>query len=171
MSASSSRPPASSGSGGGLPLALLAAGVVLAADQATKAWAVEALDGGRTIDLVWTLRLKLTFNDGAAFSLGGGSGGVLALLGLVVVAILYRSVLRWPGRLPPIALGAVLGGAVGNLVDRAARDGEVVDFIDLQWWPLFNVADIGVVCGAIALALLSLRHDRDEGAAAVNGAP
>jgi signal peptidase II len=133
---------------------------VVAVDQATKAWAVDALDDGHTIDLFWTLRLNLTFNDGAAFSLGGGSGGILALVGLVVVLFVYRSVLRWPGRSPAIALGAVLGGAVGNLIDRVARDGEVVDFIDLQWWPLFNVADIGVVCGAIGLALLSLRHDQ-----------
>lgn len=159
MSESSSRPPASSGSPGPLGLALAAAAVVVAVDQATKAWAVSALDDGHTIDLVWTLRLKLTFNDGAAFSLGGGSGGILALVGLVVVLFVYRSVLRWPGRLPAIALGGVLGGAVGNLIDRVARDGEVVDFIDLQWWPLFNVADIGVVCGAIGLALLSLRHE------------
>ena len=123
---------------------------------------MSALDGGRTIDVVWTLRLKLTFNDGAAFSVGGGSGGLLALVGLLVVAVVYRSVLRWPGRLPPFALGLVLGGAIGNLIDRVARDGSVVDFIDLQWWPLFNVADIGVVCGALLLVLLSLRQDEDD---------
>ena len=142
----------------------MAAAAVVALDQLTKAWAVDALDGGRTIDLVWTLRLRLTFNDGAAFSVGGGSGGLLALLGLAVVAFVYRSVLRWPGRLPPLALGLVVGGALGNLVDRVARDGSVVDFIDLQWWPLFNVADIGITCGAIGLVLLSLR---DDGAARV----
>ena len=157
MSASSSRPPASSADG--LLVAGIVVAVVVALDQLTKAWAVAALDRGRTIDLVWTLRLKLTFNDGAAFSLGGGSGGLLALAGLAVVAVVYRSVLRWPGRLPPIALGLVLGGAIGNLIDRVARDGSVVDFIDLQWWPLFNVADIGVSCGAVLLILLSLRQD------------
>ena len=123
---------------------------------------MSALDGGRTIDLVWTLRFKLTFNEGAAFSVGGGSGGLLALVGLLVVAVVYRSVLRWPGRWPAVALGLVLGGAIGNLVDRVARDGAVVDFIDLQWWPLFNVADIGVSCGAVLLVLLSLRHDDKE---------
>lgn len=144
----------------------MAAALVLAADQLTKAWAVSALDDGRTIDLVWTLRLNLTFNEGAAFSLGGGSGGILALVGLVVVAVVYRSVVHWPGRLPSVALGAVLGGAVGNLVDRVARNGKVVDFIDLQWWPLFNVADIGISCGAVALALLSLRQDDSRAPAA-----
>lgn len=160
MSASNSRPLASSADRRrSLTLAGATAAAVVALDQATKAWAVDALDGGRTIDLVWTLRLKLTFNEGAAFSIGGGSGGILAVLGLVVVLFVYRSVLRWPGRLPPLALGAVLGGAVGNLIDRAFRDGAVVDFIDLQWWPLFNVADIGITCGALLLVALSLRHD------------
>ena len=142
----------------------MVAAAVVALDQLTKAWAVDALDGGRVIDLVWTLRLRLTFNDGAAFSVGGGSGGLLALVGLAVVGFVYRSVLRWPGRLPPLALGLVVGGALGNLVDRVARDGSVVDFIDLQWWPLFNVADIGITFGAIGLVLLSLR---DDGAARV----
>ena len=160
MSESSSRPPASSGSR--YSLAATAAAAVVALDQLTKAWAVSALDGGRTIDLFWTLRLKLTFNEGAAFSVGGGSGGLLALVGLLIVGVVYRSVLRWPGRLPAVALGLVLGGAIGNLVDRVARDGAVVDFIDLQWWPLFNVADIGISCGAVGLVVLSLRADEDE---------
>ena len=150
MSASSSRPPASSASG--YSLAAAAAGTVVALDQLTKAWAVSALDGGRTIDLVWTLRLKLTFNEGAAFSVGGGNGGLLALAGLLIVGVVYRSVLRWPGRLPPVALGLVLGGAIGNLVDRVARDGAVVDFIDLQWWPVFNVADMAICVGVVLLA-------------------
>jgi signal peptidase II len=149
VSVSSSRPPASSGSR--YSLAAGAAAAVVALDQLTKAWAVSELDGGRVIDLVWTLRLRLTFNDGAAFSVGGGSGGLLALAGLVVVGVVYRSVLRWPGGLPPIALGLVLGGAIGNLVDRVVRSGDVVDFIDLQWWPLFNVADMGISCGAVGL--------------------
>ena len=160
MSESSSRPPASSGSPR-YSLAAAAAAVVVALDQLTKAWAVDALDGGRTIDLVWTLRLRLTFNDGAAFSLGGGSGGILALLGLLIVGLVYRSVLQWPGRLPAVALGCVLGGALGNLTDRVFRDGAVVDFIDLQWWPLFNVADIGISCGAVGLVLLSLKADQE----------
>ena len=162
MNVSSSRPPASSASG--YSIAGAAAAAVVALDQLTKAWAVDALEGGRVIDVVSTLRLRLTFNEGAAFSIGGGSGGLLAVFGLAIVAFVYRSVLRWPGRLPPFALGCVVGGAVGNLVDRVARDGAVVDFIDLQWWPLFNVADIGISLGAIALVLLSLR---DDGAARV----
>ena len=164
MSESSSRPPASSGSPRDF-LAATAAAVVVALDQLTKTWAADVLDGGRTIDVVWTLRLRLTFNDGAAFSLGGGRGGLLALAGLLIVGVVYRSVLQWPGRLPAVALGGVLGGALGNLTDRVFRDGAVVDFIDLQWWPLFNVADIAISCGAVGLVLLSLRADQEEEAA------
>jgi signal peptidase II len=166
VSASSSRPPASSGRRAAVAAAVVVA--VVALDQLTKHWAVNALDD-RTLDLVWTLRLNLTFNAGSAFSLGS-SGGLFSLLGLVVVAVVFRSVLRWPGRLPPVALGLVLGGAVGNLTDRVFRaggsgplGGYVVDFIDPQWWPVFNVADIGVSIGAVLLIALSWRQDhRDD---------
>jgi signal peptidase II len=147
----------------------LAAGVALAVvvvDQLTKQWALSGLDDG-PIDLVWTLRLNLNFNSGTAFSLASGRGGLVALLGLVVVAIVSRSALALPGRAPAIAVGAVLGGAVGNLIDRVLRDGEgflggrVVDFIDLQWWPVFNIADIAIVLGAFALVFVSGGREPD----------
>jgi len=137
---------------------------VIALDQLTKAWAVAALDDG-PIDLIGSLRLRLTFNSGASFSMGSGRGGVIGVVGLVVVVILLRSVARWSGSLAPVALGMILGGALGNLADRVFRaggggllDGRVVDFVDLQWWPVFNVADAGVVVGAGLLVLASLRQ-------------
>ena len=139
------------------------AGAVVIADQLTKHWALSALDDG-PIDLVGSLRLRLSFNSGTAFSLGSGRGGLISVLGLVVVAVLLRGVLAWPGRLPVLAAGLVAGGALGNVVDRLFRSGEgvlggkVVDFIDLQWWPVFNVADIGICVGAALLALLSFRQ-------------
>jgi len=171
VSESSTRPPASSAR----PVrALLVGGVasaVVAADQLAKHWALRALDDG-PIDLVWTLRLKLTFNSGASFSVGAGRGGLIALVGLVVIAVVFRSVVRWPGRLAPLALGFVLGGALGNLTDRAFRAGDggflsgrVVDFIDVQWWPVFNVADIAIFCGAGLLVLASLREPEAAGGA------
>jgi signal peptidase II len=155
---------------GGRRGAILAgvAAAVIAADQLTKHWAVNALDRGRTIDLVWTLRFKLHFNSGLAFSLGTGRGGVIALLGLAVLALLVRSVLAWPGRLAPVAAGIVVGGALGNIVDRVFRTGSgamggsVIDFIDVQWWPVFNVADMGVSIGAGLLVLASLQHPDRE---------
>ena len=142
--------------------ALLAA-VVVAADQASKDWALGALRDG-PIDVVGSLRFNLSFNSGTAFSFGRGWGGVISLVGAVVVVVLLRGVLRWPGRLPVLASGLVAGGAVGNLVDRFLRDGDgflggrVVDFIDVQWWPIFNVADIGICVGAGLLAVLSFRN-------------
>jgi signal peptidase II len=141
------------------------AAVVLTADQLTKWWAVEVLDD-RTIDVVLSLRLRLTFNTGTAFSLGAGRGGLLALVAIgAVVAMVWMS-RRVSSPIAAVSLGLVLGGAVGNLADRAFRAGDglfggaVVDFVDLQWWPVFNLADAAIVCGA-ALLLLASRGDGD----------
>lgn len=137
------------------------------ADQLSKAWALSALDD-QTIDLFWTLRFQLAFNYGASFSLGAGFGAWIGLLALVVVGVLV-----WKGgsvrtRLGAVALGMIVGGALGNVLDRAFRgdegffQGGVVDFIDFQWWPIFNIADIGVVCGAILLVISTLRDPDAE---------
>lgn len=140
-----------------------AAALVVALDQATKHWALHALSDG-PIDLVGSLRLKLAFNDSAAFSLGGGRTGLIAAVGLVVAAVIVRMGLRAERRLWAIGLGVVLGGALGNLVDRAFRSGDgvlggkVVDFVDLQWWPVFNLADSALWVG-IGLLLLSAWRD------------
>jgi signal peptidase II len=145
------------------PLLLGAAAAVLAADQLTKWWALETLDT-RTIDVVWTLRFNLTINYGSAFSVAEGRGAVISLLALVIVAVLLRSgrYATRPGM--AVAIGLVFGGAVGNLIDRAFREGDgflgggVVDFIDLQWWPVFNVADAAIVVGALLLFGTQWRH-------------
>jgi signal peptidase II len=130
-------------------------------DQLTKAWAVRALDDD-TVDLVWTLRLRLSFNTGAAFGLGRGlgpllvAGAVLVLAGLLAVGT--RSV---DTAAAAVALGLLVGGAVGNLIDRllGGHGGAVVDFIDLQWWPAFNVADAAITCGAVLLVVAQLRRE------------
>jgi signal peptidase II len=142
-----------------------AALVVLVLDQLTKVWAVAEL-GERDIDLFWTLRLHLIRNTGSAFGLGAQFGRWVALLvvGVLIGVIAYvRRVSDW--RIV-LLIGAIVGGAVGNLVDRVVRadagflSGGVVDFIDFQWWPVFNVADMAVVGGAIGLLLLSGREPR-----------
>ena len=144
-----------------LPVAV--AGVLVAVDQATKWWALGALDGGRTIDLFWTLRLRLVFNSGAAFGVGAAYAPVLALVAVAVVVVLLRAGRALQGVWPRLALGLVLGGAVGNLLDRALRGGgellggAVVDFVDLQWWPVFNVADMAVSAGVVLLVLTAWR--------------
>ena len=136
-------------------LAGTAAGVLLV-DQLTKWWALNALDD-RIIDLVWTLRLNLTLNRGAAFGFGTGLGPVIGVVAVIVIVSLIRV-----GRVDPtpavqVALGLVAGGALGNLADRAFRaddgfmSGAVIDFIDVQWWPVWNVADMALVFGVILL--------------------
>ena len=151
---------------------LLAAGAVaaLVADQLPKAWAVWALADGHTIDSVGSLRLRLTLNYGAAFSLTNGRGALISLLALAVVAVLLRTGRHERSVPMAVALGLVVGGAVGNLADRAFRAGDglfgggVVDFVDLQWWPVFNVADVCVVVGACLLFVVQWR-EADDGAA------
>lgn len=140
--------------------ALGVAAVVVLVDQLTKHWALSALSDGEVIDVVGSLRFNLAFNTGASFSMGSGFGPILAIVVVVVVVLLLRFVRNVPGRLNLLAVGAVVGGALGNLVDRVFREGDgllggaVVDFIDLvRWWPIFNIADIGVVCGAILLLI------------------
>jgi signal peptidase II len=150
-------------------LAGVGAGVLLF-DQLTKWWAVEALSDGHAVDLVWTLRFKLAFNTGSAFSLAQGRGALISLLALAVVAVLLRTGRHATRPLAALALGLVVGGALGNLGDRAFRDGPddgflggaVVDFIDLQWWPVFNVADAAIVCGAFLLVTSSWRDERAD---------
>lgn len=140
--------------------------VVAALDQASKHWAVQELSD-RDIDLVGSLRFKLIFNDSAAFSIGGGRTTLIAVLGLVVAAVLVRLGLKAERRLWAVGLGIILGGALGNLVDRALRagsgvlGGHVVDFIDLQWWPVFNVADMALWVG-VGLLVIASWQDREH---------
>ena len=140
-----------------------AAAVVVVLDQLTKHWALQALADG-PIDLVGSLRLNLVFNDRAAFSLGGGGNtAVIASIGIVLVAVLVTMGLRAERRGWALGLGIVLGGALGNLVDRAFRAGDgflggrVVDMVDVQWWPVFNVADVALWVGIGVLVIDSLR--------------
>jgi signal peptidase II len=139
------------------------AGAVVAIDQITKAVALSALDDGesvRAIDGVvhWTLQR----NPGAAFGLFRRAPVPFTVLAIVISAAIIVAAPRVRDRINGIALGLVLGGALGNLVDRLFRPpgpfrGHVIDFIDLRVWPTFNVADIAVVAGAALLAIESLR--------------
>ncbi|KRE61522.1 hypothetical protein ASG78_09140 [Nostocoides sp. Soil756] len=143
-------------------LALVAL-VVLVLDQATKAWALAALTPGEPVDLIGSaIRLNLIRNAGAAFSLGDGSTWVLTLVSLAIlvgVVIGARRVANTPWAL---SLGLLLGGAVGNLVDRFAREpgpgrGHVVDFIDYFGFFIGNVADIAIVVAAGVIMVLAQR--------------
>jgi signal peptidase II len=157
-----------------LPIALAVAAAWLLLDQVTKWWAEGALDDG-PIDVVWTLRFRLVTNSGASFSLGEGFGPVIGVVALVVVGVLLWTGRSIQSRFAAVGLGLVLGGALGNVLDRAFRSGDgfmggsVIDWIDVQWWPVWNVADMGVVVGAIMLMIASLRtgEDDDDGPAEV----
>jgi signal peptidase II len=137
-----------------------AAAAVVVLDQLTKQWALSALADG-PIDLVGSLRLRLVFNDRAAFSLGFGSTTAIALVGCALVSVLVVMGVRAQQRGWALGLGIILGGALGNLSDRAFRSGDgflggsVVDMVDLQWWPVFNLADAALWVGIGVLLLCS----------------
>ncbi len=150
-------------------LAGIAASCVIAADLLTKWWALSVLapppqGEGRVIDIVGSLRLRYAENTGMAFSKGAESGRWIALGVIVIVVVLLVVVSRASSKAQVVLLGVVIGGAIGNLLDRAFRaengwlSGAVVDFIDLQWFPVFNVADSAVVVGGILLVLVTTRE-------------
>jgi signal peptidase II len=140
-----------------LALAGLVAVAVVAVDQWTKTLAERHLADG-PVHVWWTLRLNLSYNSGAAFGLGRGATPVILALGVVVLVLLLGfGRVAMAQTFGAVALGLVIGGAVGNLADRLVRDngGAVIDFVDLQWWPIFNVADAAITVGAGLLVLLS----------------
>jgi signal peptidase II len=150
-----------------LAVTAVAAAAVVAADQTSKTWALHRLADG-PLHVAWRLRFLLTFNSGAAFSLGRGVTPFLVAAGVVLLLVLLflgRSVATLPAAL---ALGLLLGGAVGNLTDRVVRHhhGAVIDFIDVRPWPTFNLADSAVVCGAILLVFTSRDRKAPEPPAA-----
>ena len=124
---------------------------VVVADQATKLWAVNSLSGssaGVPSILDGWLSLVLTTNDGAAFGILADRGILFIVVGVILsgVVLVFARVL--PSRRPllQVSLGLQVGGAVGNLSDRI-RVGHVIDFIQIRYWPLFNLADSAIVCG------------------------
>jgi signal peptidase II len=146
-----------------MPVAI-AAGVVLI-DQLTKHWAVTTLGDGQTIQVFWTLQFNLAFNNGMAFSQGRGLGPLIAIVATGVIVWLLISLRTESSRISAIGMGLLIGGAAGNLIDRLFRGdawlrGGVVDFIDFQWFPIFNGADIAVNVGAALLILSSVLASR-----------
>jgi signal peptidase II len=146
---------------------VLIALVVVLLDQLTKHWAVNRLSDGRIIEVVWTLQFNLAFNSGMAFSRGQGMGPYIAVVATLVIVWLLVSLRSGGTKLGALGMGLLIGGAAGNLVDRMFRGdawlrGSVVDFIDFQWFPIFNIADIAVNVGAGLLILNSILVSRSE---------
>lgn len=145
------------------------AAVTLLLDQATKVWALQALDEGvRRQVLGDLLGLQLLFNPGAALGIATGTTWLLTIVAIAVVVVIVRVAGRLGSRAWAVALGLLLGGALGNLTDRLFRDpgvfrGHVVDFIAYLDWFVGNVADIAIVVAAGMLMLLSLLGIRLDG--------
>ncbi|WP_233608685.1 signal peptidase II [Nocardia stercoris] len=146
-----------------LPVLLVVAVLVFGLDLLTKCVVVANMTPGEPISIIGdVVRLTLVRNPGAAFSMATGMTWLLTLVAAAVVIGVIRigRTLRSTGW--AIGLGLVLGGALGNLVDRLFRapgplQGHVVDFISVtKWWPIFNLADSGIVCGAITLVALTV---------------
>ena len=139
----------------------LVALIVIVVDQVTKQWALSALSDGRHTALLGrALGLVLVRNPGAAFSFATGQTWIFALIASFVVAIIIRVSRNLASRSWAVALGLVLGGAVGNLIDRLLREpgflrGHVIDFIDYGGYFVGNVADIAIVAAA-GIIVLSL---------------
>ena len=135
----------------------LAAGVV-AVDQASK-WLARHEAAHLPYRVVGGLRIHLNYNSGISFSRFAGAGTVLVVLVAAVVLGVTVALFFAPARYRP-ALGVILGGAVGNLVDRLRFGGAVVDFIGVYGWPSFNLADAAIVAGTVILVLQVLRGSR-----------
>jgi signal peptidase II len=133
----------------------------------TKLWAERELEGRAPINVIsGVFQFRFTTNPGGAFGLFGRATWLFVGASLVVVVIIVIASRRPPTQASAVALGLVLGGALGNLTDRLVRgpglSGEVVDFIDFQVWPVFNIADSCIVIGAALLLLSGARASRTE---------
>ena len=145
------------------------AAAVLGLDLLGKTLAVAYLSGGGQVRLLdGLLVLRLVRNPGAAFGLGTGVTVVFTLVAVAVVVVILRTARRLRSRTWAVALGLLLGGALGNLTDRVFRSpgplrGHVVDYLELPRWPVFNLADSAIVTAALLMVLLSLRGRQLDG--------
>jgi signal peptidase II len=135
----------------GVARAVATAGVVVAVDQASKQAVVSSLERGEQVNVFFGLDLTNTRNTGVAFgALQGGGLLVAVLIGLALALVIGYFALHADRAWLWLPVGLLVGGALGNLADRA-REGAVIDFIDPVAWPAFNLADAAIVIGVLAL--------------------
>jgi signal peptidase II len=143
------------------------AGVIWAFDRLSKLWVEHSLAGRPPITVIpGVLDLRFTTNPGGAFSLGQRASWVFVAASILVAFAIVATAFRHTNVATSLALGLILGGALGNLTDRIVRgpgfSGHVVDFVDFHVWPVFNVADSAIVVGAVVLAISSFAADHDR---------
>jgi signal peptidase II len=144
----------------------LAATISLVLDQLTKYWTVQAMDLGQTVPIIpGVFHLTYVTNPGAAFSILSEQTEILRWLSLLVSLVLMALAVIGPemSRLEQIGYGCILGGALGNGIDRFAA-GEVVDFLDFRWinFPVFNIADVSINVGIVCLLIALYRSSGDD---------
>ncbi len=136
---------------------------VLAVDQYTKLLVREGVDRGDEDPILPGLKLVHVRNDGVAFGIEAGDKTVVvALIALALVALVVYFARHASKALVWLPTGLLVGGALGNIVDRV-RDGAVTDFLKLPAWPAFNLADVSIVVGVLALAYVLERREDEEG--------
>jgi signal peptidase II len=159
----------SSSAFGSRQIVLLTAAIVVLLDQISKYLVVQNIENQPRIALIQDLfgdgapwvSLYVTRNTGAAFSFGSGATLIFSFLAILVIGLIFIYSARFTNRYWLITLGLMMGGAAGNLLDRIFRDpaifqGGVVDFIAVEKFAIFNVADIAITSAAIAIALLTV---------------
>ncbi len=146
---------------------LVTAPSVIIADQLSKLWIRSSLAVGESIPETGFFRLTRIQNTGAAFGLFQDHSLILAIIAIIGSVVILFLVFFMPHRfyilntlLGKLSLGLILGGTVGNLIDRLRYGGYVTDFIDFSFWPAFNIADSSVVVGAFLLAYSLIRLTR-----------
>jgi len=150
------------------------AALALTADIVSKALVVARLEGHKSVELLGGLTtLRVTRNSGAAFSIGTGSTWIFTIIACAVVFAIIRTARNLRSLPWAICLGLLLGGAVGNLLDRLLRapgsfQGHVVDWIEWPHWPVFNLADSAIVCGGVLAVILAGRGIQIDGGRAVS---
>jgi signal peptidase II len=147
--------------------ALVLSAIVLVADQLTKWWIVTGvMSPPRVIEVTGFFNIVMVWNAGVTFGLfsAGGMRWVLVVLSLAIVLMLVVWLTRTDTPAPALAIGAIIGGALGNVADRL-NYGKVADFLDFHafgWhWPAFNLADTAIVCG-VAVILFDAFIERPE---------
>ena len=140
------------------------AALIWALDFSTKVWALNSVSPVKPTPIIGTfLQLRLVFNPGAAFSVGTSVTFIFTILSAAAVAGIAYYAIKIINRWWSLVLGLALGGILGNLTDRIFREpslfnGHVIDWIELPRWPVFNIADLAIVCGAVLSVVLIIKE-------------